>query len=235
MNATIKIPFEQSFAALFQDELSKLMISIMEPATAPHKHYWTMEETAERTGIGMYVLRRLTRKRAMPHRLVRKRIIFDESEIESTIANYKTLAWEDPDKNWDVGRVRFEIEELRKKKEETFVIEDILRKLIKEELAQFSEDILSQTKKDHERYYGRTNLTLKEAAKHFRVSPATMNALIKQDGMPHYRIRSQYYIVLEEAEAFLWRETARDGKRIRKHGQCLLDANIRTTGLGGEE
>lgn len=146
----------------------------------------------------------------MPHRLIRKRIVFDESEIESTIEQYKALAWEDPDKDWDVDRVRMEIEEIRKKKEEPLLIEDILRKLIKEELAQFSEDILHQTKKEQGYYYGRTNLTIREAAEHFRVSRATIKALINEDGMPHYKIGRQYYIVLEEAEAFLWRETAKE-------------------------
>ncbi len=32
---------------------------------------------------------------------------------------------------------------------------------------------------------------------------------MKDDGMPHLKISSRYYVVLEEAEAYLWRETAK--------------------------
>ncbi|WP_336765626.1 helix-turn-helix domain-containing protein [Paenibacillus sp. USHLN196] len=63
--------------------------------------------------------------------------------------------------------------------------------------------------KAKESYYGRTVLTIKEASQHFRTSPATIYGLIKEDGMPHLKIQSRFYIVLEEAEAFLWRETAK--------------------------
>lgn len=78
------------------------------------------------------------------------------------------------------------------------MIEDIFRSLVKEELAVFSKEILNYTKKDRESYYGRTVLTIKEASKHFRTSPATIYSLIKDEGMPHFKIQSRFYIVLED-------------------------------------
>lgn len=44
---------------------------------------------------------------------------------------------------------------------------------------------------------------------HFQTSPNTIYSSIKEDGMPHFKIHSRHYIVLEEAEAYLWRETAK--------------------------
>lgn len=130
-------------------------------------------------------------------------------EIIETIESYKKFGWTDPDKNWDVKTVQSEIDNFQKTKEEPTMIDEILRKIIREELASFSNEIKNYAKKDKESYYGRTVLTIKEAANHFRTSPSTIYSLIKEDGMPHFKIYSRHYIVLEEAEAFLWRETAR--------------------------
>ncbi|MFF2158518.1 helix-turn-helix domain-containing protein [Paenibacillus chitinolyticus] len=77
-------------------------------------------------------------------------------------------------------------------KEEPLMIEDILRKIIKEELSDFSGEIMNRTIKDKESYYGRTVLTIKEAAAHFRTSPSTIYSLIKEDAMPHFKIQSRF-------------------------------------------
>jgi len=145
----------------------------------------------------------------MPHRKLKSRIIFDEAEISETISNYKKFGWTDPENYWDVTIVKSQIDCFNRKKEEPLMIEDIFRKIIKEELDTFSTEILNYTKKEKESYYGRTILTIKEAAEHFRTSSATIYSLIKEEGMPHFKIQSRFYIVLEEAEAYLWRETAK--------------------------
>ncbi|WP_201317890.1 helix-turn-helix domain-containing protein [Paenibacillus sp. EPM92] len=173
------------------------------------RKYLTVKEVSKITGIGTYTLRQLTYARAMPHRKVKARIIFDENEIQNTISKYKEVGWDDPEKEWDIKIVQGEIDALRNRREESMMIEDILRKIIKEELSDFSGEILNRTKKDKESYYGRTVLTIKEAAAHFRTSPSTIYSLIKEDGMPHLKIQSRFYIVLEDAEAYLWRETAK--------------------------
>lgn len=201
--------FEYLIKSIFNDELSIMLEGFAESNHRNRRKYLTIKEVARMTGIGTYTLRQLTYARAMPHRKVKARIIFDENEIQNTISMYKDVGWEDPEKEWDVKIVQGEIDDLRNRKEEPMMIEDILRKIIKEELSDFSGEIMSHTKKDRESYYGRTVLTIKEAAAHFRTSPSTIYSLIKEDGMPHLKIQSRFYIVLEEAEAYLWRETAK--------------------------
>lgn len=83
------------------------------------------------------------------------------------------------------------------------MVEEILRKIIREKLASFSNEIKNFAKKDQENYYGRTILTIKEAAKHFRTSPSTIYSFIKEEGMPHLKIHSMYSIILEGNEAYL--------------------------------
>lgn len=173
------------------------------------KKYLTINEVSTITGVGTYTIRQLTFARAMPHRKVRSRIIFDQTEILETISNYQEQGWTDPEKYWDVHLVQTEIKNFHKNKELAPMIEEIFRNLIKGELETFSKEILNYTKKEKDRYYGRTVLTIKEASEHFRTSPSTIYSLIKEEGMPHLKIQSRFYIVLEEAEAYLWRETAK--------------------------
>ncbi|MEK5478781.1 helix-turn-helix domain-containing protein [Paenibacillus sp. FSL R5-0407] len=203
------ITFEHLLGKLLQSELSQLINKLRQPALTTRKKYLTISEVSELTGVGTYTLRQLTFARAMPHRKLKARIIFDQTEITETIEKYKKLGWNDPENEWDVPKIQLQIASLHKKKEETPLIEDIIRKLIKEELESFSKEIASLTKKDKERYYGRTVLTIKEAAEHFRTSPSTIYSLVKDEGMPHLKIQSRFYVVLEEAEAYLWRETAK--------------------------
>ncbi|MFT0826975.1 helix-turn-helix domain-containing protein [Bacillus swezeyi] len=139
-------------------------------------------------------------RRAMPHLRVKSKVIFLEEEIRPTIMHYKKFGWTDPDDEWDV-------ENLRNTKEEPTMIEEAIRKIIRDELEVFVQDIKNATSKEN--YIGHTNLTAKEAAKYFRTSPSTISNLIHEEGMPHLRMGSRYIIVLEEAEAFLWRETAK--------------------------
>lgn len=186
-----------------------MLTKFREPHQLTRKKYLTLSEISTLTGIGTYVIRQLTFARAMPHRKIKSRIIFDETEIVETISNYKNFGWTDPEKNWDVKIVQTQINSFKMKKEAPPMIEDILRKIIKEELDTFSTEILNYTKKEKESYYGRTILTIKEAAEHFRTSPTTIYSLMKEEGMPHFKIQSRFYIVLEEAEAYLWRETAK--------------------------
>ncbi|MEK5256607.1 helix-turn-helix domain-containing protein [Paenibacillus sp. FSL F4-0125] len=209
MNKESSIPFEYLFKTIFHNEISQMVKDLHEPPQLTHKNYLTITEVSAMSGIGTYTLRQLTFARAMPHRKVKSRIIFDQIEIMDTIDNFKNRGWHDPDKDWDISRVQSQIDSFHKKKEEPPLIEDIFRSLVKEELAVFSKEILNYTKKDRESYYGRTVLTIKEASKHFRTSPATIYSLIKDEGMPHFKIQSRFYIVLEEAEAYLWRETAK--------------------------
>ncbi|RAK14980.1 helix-turn-helix protein [Anoxybacillus vitaminiphilus] len=194
---------------IIHDEISQLVKNLYEFEHHTPKKYLTIKEVSSMTGIGSYTIRQLTHARAMPHRKVKSRIIFDENEIKKTIINYKQFGWTDPDNNWDITEVQTEIGNFHKTKEAPALIEEILRKIIRDELACFSSEIMNYTKKDRANYYGRTVLTIKEAARHFRTSPSTIYSLIKEDGMPHFKIQSRFYIVLEEAEAFLWRETAK--------------------------
>ncbi|PPA88353.1 hypothetical protein C4A76_08330 [Brevibacillus laterosporus] len=203
------ITFEHLLGKLLQSELLRLLDKLRQPEIPTHTKYLNISEVSELTGVGTYTLRQLTFARAMPHRKLKSRLIFDQTEITETIEKFRELGWKDPEKEWDVLKVQIQISNLRKKKEEAPLIEDIIRKIIKEELESFSMEIASLTKKDKERYYGRTVLTIKEAAEHFRTSPSTIYSLIKDEGMPHLKIQSRFYIVLEEAEAYLWRETAK--------------------------
>lgn len=201
--------FEYLLESILKDEISISVNKLNKSEQYPIKKYLTIKEVSSLTGIGSSVIRQLTLSRAMPHRKVKSRIILDENEIIETIESYKKFGWTDPDKNWDVKTVQSEIDNFQKTKEEPTMIDEILRKIIREELASFSNEIKNYAKKDKESYYGRTVLTIKEAANHFRTSPSTIYSLIKEDGMPHFKIYNRHYIVLEEAEAFLWRETAR--------------------------
>ncbi|MDT0163531.1 helix-turn-helix domain-containing protein [Bacillus sp. AG4(2022)] len=201
--------FEHLLETIVKDEISISVNKLNKSEKYPIKKYLTIKEVSSLTGIGSSVIRQLTLSRAMPHRKVKSRIILDENEIKETIESYKKFGWTDPDKNWDVKSVQSEIADFQKTREEPTMIDEILRKIIREELASFSNEIKNYATKDKESYYGRTVLTIKEAANHFRTSPSTIYSLIKEDGMPHFKIYSRHYIVLEEAEAFLWRETAK--------------------------
>ncbi|MGF9714869.1 helix-turn-helix domain-containing protein [Paenibacillus naphthalenovorans] len=207
------LSFELLIKNIIKEEFALWMTFLKEKdrnGSTSRKSYLTIKEISDLTGIGTYTLRQLTYARAMPHLLVKSRIIFDHSSIADTIAKFKEEGWSDPDKMWDVKKVQEDIRNFSSKKEnQQPMIDEIIRNIIKEELAAFSEDILKQTKKSKESYYGRTILTIKEAAEYFRTSTSTIYSLVKEDGMPHLKIQSRFYIVMEEAEAFLWRETAK--------------------------
>lgn len=200
--------FEYLLGSIIKSEISTSINDLFSNKEYSSKKYLTIKEVSSLTGIGSSVIRQLTLSRAMPHRKVKSRIIFDENEIQETIKNYKKFGWTDLDNNWDVKSVQAEIANFHKKETPT-MIDEILRKIIREELASFSNEIKNYAKKDKESYYGRTILSIKEAANHFRTSPSTIYSLIKEDGMPHFKIYSRHYIVLEETEAYLWRETAK--------------------------
>lgn len=200
--------FEYLLGSIIKDEISASINGLFSNKEDSSKKYLTIKEVSSLSGIGSSVIRQLTLSRAMPHRKVKSRIILVENEIQETIENYKKFGWTDPDNHWDVKSVQTEIVNFHKKETPT-MIDEILRKIIREELANFSNEIKNYAKKDKESYYGRTVLTIKEAANHFRTSPSTIYNLIKEDGMPHFKIYSRHYIVLEEAEAYLWRETAK--------------------------
>ncbi|MCK8487003.1 helix-turn-helix domain-containing protein [Paenibacillus sp. MBLB2552] len=207
------LSFELLIKNIIKEEFDLWMTFLKEKdrnESTSRKSYLTIKEISDLTGIGTYTLRQLTYARAMPHLLVKSRIIFDHSSIADTIAKFIEEGWSDPDKMWDVKKVQEDIRNFSSKKEnQQPMIDEIIRNIIKEELAAFSEDILKQTKKSKESYYGRTILTIKEAAEYFRTSTSTIYSLVKEDGMPHLKIQSRFYIVMEEAEAFLWRETAK--------------------------
>lgn len=201
--------FEGLIESILYNEVSQLLKKHMDNNVKEQKKYLTIKEVSSMTGIGTYTLRQLTYARAMPHLRVKSRLLFDAKEIEQTIKDFKEFGWNDPDRKWDVEKVQSDIEELQSKKEDPVMIDGVIRNIIREELEDFSKEILSQTKKDKERYYGRTVLTIKETANYFRTSPSTIYSLIKEDGMPHLKLHSRFLVVLEEAEAFLWRETAK--------------------------
>ena len=209
MNRESKLSFEYLYQSILHTEMTQMVAKLKEPHERAPKKYLTINEVSTITGIGTYTIRQLTFSRAMPHRKIKSRIIFDEVEITESISNYKEHGWSDPSNHWDVTVVQSQIDSLRNEKEEPPLIEEIFRKLIKDELEIFSREILNYTKKEKENYYGRTILNIKEAAEHFRTSPSTIYSLIKDEGMPHLKMQSRYYVVLEEAEAYLWRETAK--------------------------
>lgn len=84
------------------------------------------------------------------------------------------------------------------------MIDEVIRSINRDELEDFSKEILSQTKKDkeRERYYGRTVLTIKEAANYFRTSPSTIYSLIKEDGMPHLKLHSRFFCSFRRSRIF---------------------------------
>jgi excisionase family DNA binding protein len=201
--------FETLIIKIIHEELLELRNQLSQTKSPNSKRYITMKEAVSSTGISSSVLRQLTYLRAMPHLKVKGRIVFDENAIKETVSEYKEFGWSDPEDRWAVANVQSEILDFEKNKEDSKMIEDILREIIREELDKFSKDLYAVAKKEKTRYYGRTVLTVKEAAEYFRSSPATIYSLIKEEGMPHFKIQSRSFIVLEEAEAFLWRETAK--------------------------
>ncbi|MBB6447036.1 helix-turn-helix domain-containing protein [Bacillus benzoevorans] len=201
--------FEDLIIKIIHEEMLMLRNHLSQMKNPTSKRYITMNEAVSSTGISSSVLRQLTYSRAMPHLKVKGRIIFDENAIKETVSEYKEFGWSDPEDQWAVANVQSEILAFEKNKEDSKMIEDILREIIREELDKFSTDLYAEAKKEKTRYYGRTVLTVKEAAEYFRSSPATIYNLIKEEGMPHFKIQSRSFIVLEEAEAFLWRETAK--------------------------
>lgn|GEM_PF-2022369 len=203
------IPFENLLKEIVHKEITDFLIKVKEHKQQAQKKYITMKELSSKTGLGVFVLRQLTYARAMPHLKVKSRLIFVENEIKETINYYKTYGWEDPEGIWDVTNVKSEIKKYQEAKEGQVMIDDAIRQIFREELTSLSQELKKFVKKDNENYYGRTILTVKEAAKHFRTSPSTIYSLINEEGMPHIKIHSRSYIVLEEAEAFLWRETAK--------------------------
>lgn len=208
-----KIDSDYSFEALIikimHVELLELRNQLSQTKSSNSRRYITINEAVSSTGISSSVLRQLTYSRAMSHLKIKGRRIFDENAIKETVAEYKKFGWTDPENKWAVTKVKSEIQDFEKNKEKAKMIEDILREIIREELDKFSKDLFKVSKKEKTRYYGRTVLTVKEAAEYFRTSPATIYSLLKEEGMPHFKIQSRSYIVLEEAEAFLWRETAK--------------------------
>lgn len=201
--------FESLIIKILHEEMLMLRNNLSQMKNPTSKRYITMKEAVSSTGISSSVLRQLTYSRAMPHLKVKGRIIFAENAIKETVSEYKEFGWSDPEDQWVVANVQSEILAFEKNKEDSKMIEDILREIIREELDKFSTDLYAEAKKEKTRYYGRTVLTVKEAAEYFRTSPATIYSLIKEEGMPHFKIQSRSFIVLEEAEAFLWRETAK--------------------------
>lgn len=201
--------FETLIIKIIHEELLILKSRLYETKNPNSKRYITMKEAVSSTGISSSVLRQLTYSRAMPHLKVKGRLVFNENAIQETIVEYKEFGWSDPEDKWAVAKVHSEILDFEKNKEDSKMIEDILREIIREELNNFSKDLKSQSKKEKTSYYGRTILTIKEGAEYFRTSPATIYNLIKEAEMPHLKIQSRSFIVLEEAEAYLWRETAK--------------------------
>lgn len=201
--------FESLIQNLFKEEIELFLMMKKEQRGPKRKRYVTMKELAGETEIDPYVLRRLTYERAMPHRKVGNRLIFDLNEVQATIHSYKENQWSDSEGIWDVKAVLHELKDNEFKKEAPPMIDEAIRSIIQEELEKFGEELRHKSVKERESYLGRTVLTLQEAAEHFRVSYGTINLLIKEDGMPHLKINSRRLIVLEEAEEFLWRETAK--------------------------
>jgi predicted DNA-binding transcriptional regulator AlpA len=201
--------FEFLLKKIVNEEFTYFIDTLTKNVDVLPNKYLTIKEVSKITGIGTYTLRQLTYARAMPHRKIKARLLFEEREIKETISDYKKFGWTDPENCWDVHLVRNEIMHFERNKGGNKMIEDILREIIRDELNNFSKDIKKHTNKEKTSYYGRTVLTIKEAAAHFRTSPSTIYNLIKEDGMPHFKIQSRFYIVLEEAEAYLWRETAK--------------------------
>jgi excisionase family DNA binding protein len=201
--------FEELVEKTIYEELLKLKNSLSKANNYTIKRYITIKEATYSTGISSSVLRQLTYSRAMPHLKLRGRLVFEEEKIIDTVAEYKNYGWTDPNNNWDVTKVQSEIMNFNTENGGAKMIEDILREIIRDELNKFSNDLRAEAKQDKTSYYGRTVFTVKEAAEYFRTSPATIYSLIKEDEMPHFKIQSRSFIVLEEAEAFLWRETAK--------------------------
>ncbi|OLP65500.1 hypothetical protein BACPU_15880 [Bacillus pumilus] len=200
--------FESFIRNTLKEEFDKILhLSLINEESVANKTYLTMNEINERTKLTTYTLGDLIRRRAMPHLRVKSRIIFIEEEILPTINHYKKHGWTDPDDFWSVSNVIKEVEDLRNDEEEPELIEEAIRKIISDELEVFSDEIKNLINKNNNKVH--TLLTVKEAANYFRVSTSTIFSLIHEDEMPHMKMGSKFIIVLEEAEAFLWRETAR--------------------------
>ncbi|WP_281889554.1 hypothetical protein [Paenibacillus sp. YYML68] len=139
--------FEFLFSSVFHDEIVQAVIKLRQRYTYTPNKYLTIKEVSSITGIGTYTLRQLTYARAMPHRLVKSRIMFVENEIKATIDCYKDNGWADPNHDWDVKEAQNEINTFQKSKEGSILIEEIIRKIIREELNSFLREIQSTKKK----------------------------------------------------------------------------------------
>lgn len=203
------ISFEKHIKEIAHEAITNFIIEVKKQNQSTLKKYITIKELSSKTGIGVFVLRQLTYARAMPHLRVKSRLIFEENEIKETIEHYKTYGWENPKGIWDVEKAKYDIKKIQQVKEGPVMIDEAIRQIFREELISLSDELKKFMKMDKESYYGSTILTVKEAAKYFRTSPSTIYSLINEEGMPHIKIHSRSYIVLEEAEAFLWRETAK--------------------------
>lgn len=152
--------FEALITKIIHEELLNLRNHLSQIKNPTSKRYITMKEAVSSTGISSSVLRQLTYSRAMPHLKVKGKIIFDENAIKETVSEYKEFGWSDPENKWAVAKVQSEILAFEKDKEDSNMIEDILREIIREELDKFSKDLSAATKKEKTRYYGRTVLTV---------------------------------------------------------------------------
>lgn len=205
-------PFEDLIGAILKEEISNTVNGLFSGEKSLKTTYLTIKEVSELNGISTSTVRDLTYRRAMPHLLMKSRIIFNQEEIKPFIDGYKQFGWTDPNGEWEVSKILkenpdFNLFSIHTPKEEPILIDEAIRKIINEELNQFAEELKGMVKKNGANY-GRTNLTVQEAAKYFRTSNATILSLIHDEGMPHLRLGSRYIIPLEEAEAFLWRTTA---------------------------
>ncbi|MFC5735894.1 DNA-binding protein [Cytobacillus gottheilii] len=106
MNEQLNNPsFECLLEIIIRDEISNVINNLFNNKDDSAKKYLTIKELSSLTGIGTSIIRQLTLSRAMPHREVKTRIIFDKNEIQETIENYKKFGWTNPDNHWDVKSV----------------------------------------------------------------------------------------------------------------------------------
>ncbi|MCY8573598.1 hypothetical protein [Bacillus haynesii] len=145
---TVEGLYETSIRSMFREEVSMMVISFsVENQKKQLKSYLTMKEVSKKTGLGLSTLGDLMRRRAMPHLRVKSKVIFLEEEIRQTIMHYKKFGWTDPDDEWDVEKAFKDVENLRNTKEEPTMIEEAIRKIIRDELEVFVQDIKNATSK----------------------------------------------------------------------------------------
>jgi hypothetical protein len=101
--------FENLLKDIIKDEFSYFIDSLTKNVDCLPNKYLTIKEVSKITGIGTYSLRQLTFARAMPHRKIKARLLFEEREIKETISDYKKFGWTDPENYWDVHLVQKEI------------------------------------------------------------------------------------------------------------------------------